>query len=138
MEDAVLPQSLGPERGVLPGEGVSCGNETGCGAPVDEQVRVDAVGPGARAVVEPGPEPGPHRCGERDVAFADEQAAVNDVGQLKFADLFAAQRVEGDQCHSERDHGVRGVQAFSDDSGGQRQRDRGGDRPHRESFHRGW
>jgi len=29
MEDAVLPQSLGPERGVLPGEGVSCGNETG-------------------------------------------------------------------------------------------------------------
>src|SRR5688500_15697656 len=57
MEDAVLPQSLGPERGVLPGEGVSCGNETGCGAPVDEQVRVDAVGPGARAVVEPANEP---------------------------------------------------------------------------------
>src|SRR5680860_1231700 len=74
VEDAVLAQRLGPEPSVLPGEGVSCGDQPGCCASVDEQVRVDAVGPDARSVVEPGREAGPDRCGEGDVAFAEEQA----------------------------------------------------------------
>ena len=43
------------------------------------------------AVVEPGREPGPDGCGERDVAAVEVEATVDDVGQLQFADLLAGQ-----------------------------------------------
>ena len=67
VQDAVLTQDLGAQRAVLPGEGVTTGNEPGCGASVDQHVRVEAGRPGGVAVVEPGGEPCPHGRAERDV-----------------------------------------------------------------------
>ena len=37
-------------------------------------------------------------CGEWDVAAVEVEAAVDDVGQLELADLFAGQGVEGDRA----------------------------------------
>ena len=64
LEDAVFSQSLGAEVCPLPGELFADRDEPWCTDAANEQVRVDAVGPGSVAVVEPGGEPDSYRAGQ--------------------------------------------------------------------------
>ncbi len=77
VEDAVLAKGLGGEVDFLPGELPADRGQPGCGAPADEQVRVDGARPGPGAVIEPRGEPGQHRAGERDVPAVEGEAAVD-------------------------------------------------------------
>ncbi|WP_248580844.1 hypothetical protein [Nocardioides sp. InS609-2] len=125
VEDAVLAQGTRSYGAVFPGEGVAAGDESGCGASVDEQVGVGASRPGLVAVVEPRSEPCPDGCGEWDVAAVEEKPAVDDVGQLQLAHLLAGEGVESDQGHGEGDGRVRRVQLGANQCGVQRERDVG-------------
>jgi hypothetical protein len=81
-EDAVLAQRLGAQGGVQPRELAADWDESGCGASVDEQVRVGRVGPGTGSVVEPCGQAGADGGGQRDGSAVDDEAAVDDVGEL--------------------------------------------------------
>src|SRR3546814_18275609 len=107
---AVFAQGARAEAAVPPRKGRTAGDETRRGASVDEQVRVRGGRPGSVAVVEPGAQPCPHGCGERDVAALEVEPTVHDVGQLQFADLPAGQAMEGHQSDSERHGRVRRVE----------------------------
>src|SRR5664279_244787 len=65
-------------------------DEPGWGAPVDEQVKVGGVGPGPVAVVKPGGQPGADGSSERDVAVAEDESSVDDVGEPQLSDLLPA------------------------------------------------
>lgn len=102
---------------VPPRGGRAGGDETRRGALVDKQVRVRGGRPRSVAVVEPGAQPAPDGCGERDVAPVKVEPAIDDLGQPQLADLLAGQAMEGHQRHGERDGRVRRVQ-FGPDQGG--------------------
>ena len=90
-EDAVLAQCLRAQGGVQPREAVADRDESGCGASVDEQVRVGRVGPGTGSVAEPCGQAGADGGGHRDGSAVDDEAAVDDVGELQPTDLFDGQ-----------------------------------------------
>lgn len=113
--------ALRAQGDALPREVAAHWNEPGRAAPVNEQVGIGGVWPGAAAVVEPGSQPGADGRGERDVAIAeDDQASVDDVGEPQLSDLFAGQGVEGHEGDGEGDAELlitRGSGNYSDTGG---------------------
>lgn len=97
VRDAVLAQRPRTQGDVALGEAVADGHQPWRGAPADQQVGIEAARPATVAVVEPGRQPGPDRCRQRDLGITDGELAVDDVGQQDLSQLLAGQRVERDE-----------------------------------------
>src|SRR5579862_2827001 len=105
LEDAVLTESPRPEVRPSPRELAAHTDEARGAATGDEQVWVDAAGPGPRSVVKPCGQPHPHGASQGDGAAAHRELSVDDVGELELKQLSAAQRMEGDQVRNPGESG---------------------------------
>ena len=125
VEDAVFAEGLRGEADVVRGEAAADRREPGCGASVDEQVRVDRVGPGrVLRWSSQAARRGSTGAARGMLAAVDGEAAVDDVGELDDSEVLRGDARGTRRGRQRARGGVGRVERGADRGGVERERDR--------------